>query len=115
MGNGILDIAVTGLATAQNQLLTASHNISNAGTPGFNRQQVLLSTNTPQSGGAGFIGRGVHSSTVQRIVARFHSMDQRMSQIRKAANLLRFQQAYQASSKIIEMSSTLFDSILRFG
>ncbi|NBQ68401.1 MAG: flagellar hook-associated protein FlgK, partial [Nitrosomonadaceae bacterium] len=33
----------------------------------------------------------------------------------EAANLLRFQQAYQASSKIIEMSSTLFDSILRFG
>lgn len=71
MGNGILDIAVTGLATAQNQLLTASHNISNAGTPGFNRQQVLLSTNTPQSGGAGFIGRGVHSSTVQRIYSQF--------------------------------------------
>lgn len=71
MGNGILDIAVTGLATAQNQLLTTSHNISNAGTPGFNRQQVLLSTNTPQSGGAGFIGRGVHSSTVQRIYSQF--------------------------------------------
>ncbi|NBQ67944.1 MAG: flagellar hook-associated protein FlgK, partial [Nitrosomonadaceae bacterium] len=71
MGNGILDIAVTGLATAQNQLLTASHNISNAGTPGFNRQQVLLSTNTPQSGGAGFVGRGVHSSTVQRIYSQF--------------------------------------------
>ncbi len=71
MGNGILDIAVSGLATAQNQLLTASHNISNAGTPGFNRQQVLLSTNTPQSGGAGFVGRGVHSSTVQRIYSQF--------------------------------------------
>jgi flagellar hook-associated protein 1 FlgK len=33
----------------------------------------------------------------------------------EAANLLRYQQAYQASSKVIEMSSTLFDSILRFG
>ncbi len=32
----------------------------------------------------------------------------------EAANLLRFQQAYQAASKIIEMSNTLFDSILRF-
>ncbi|UJO99081.1 MAG: flagellar hook-associated protein FlgK, partial [Nitrosomonas sp.] len=71
MGNGILDIAVSGLATAQNQLLTTSHNISNASTPGFNRQQVLLSTNTPQSGGAGFVGRGVHSSTVQRIYSQF--------------------------------------------
>ena len=31
----------------------------------------------------------------------------------EAANLMRFQQAYQASSKIIEMSNKLFDSILR--
>lgn len=31
----------------------------------------------------------------------------------EAANLMRFQQAYQAASKIIEMSNTLFDSILR--
>ena len=33
----------------------------------------------------------------------------------EAANLMRFQQAYQASSKVIEMSNTLFDSILRIG
>ena len=33
----------------------------------------------------------------------------------EAANLLRFQQVYQASSKVIELSKTLFDSILRFG
>ncbi|MGB0669170.1 MAG: flagellar basal body rod C-terminal domain-containing protein [Porticoccaceae bacterium] len=30
----------------------------------------------------------------------------------EAANLLRFQQAYQASAQIIQMSSKLFDSIL---
>jgi flagellar hook-associated protein 1 FlgK len=30
----------------------------------------------------------------------------------EAANLLRFQQAYQASSKCIEIANTLFDSIL---
>lgn len=99
MGNGILDIAVSGLATAQNQLLTASHNISNAGTPGFNRQEVLLSTNTPQSGGAGFIGRGVHSSTVQRIYNQFlvsqslqiqtqsQSLDSNYAQIKQLDNM----------------------------
>lgn len=31
----------------------------------------------------------------------------------EAANLIRFQQAFQASSKVIEISSSLFDSILR--
>lgn len=71
MGNSILDIGITGLLTAQNQLLTTSHNISNADTPGFKRQQVILNTNTPQSHGAGFVGRGVHSTTVQRIYSQF--------------------------------------------
>lgn len=32
----------------------------------------------------------------------------------EAANLLRFQQTYQASGKLIEMSNTLFDAVLRF-
>lgn len=32
----------------------------------------------------------------------------------EAANLMRFQQTYQASGKLIEMSNTLFDSVLRF-
>ena len=33
----------------------------------------------------------------------------------EAANLMRFQQAFQASSKVIEISNSLFDSILRIG
>lgn len=33
----------------------------------------------------------------------------------EAANLLRFQQAFQAASKVIEISGSLFDSILRIG
>jgi flagellar hook-associated protein 1 FlgK len=33
----------------------------------------------------------------------------------EAANLLRYQHAYQASSKVIEVASTLFDTILSIG
>jgi flagellar hook-associated protein 1 FlgK len=71
MGNSILNIGTSSLLTAQNQLLTAGHNISNADTPGFNRQQVVLSTNVPYSSGAGFIGQGVQSTAVQRIYNQF--------------------------------------------
>lgn len=71
MGNSILNIGVSGLLTAQNQLLTTSHNISNADTPGFNRQKVVLSTNVPYSGGSGFIGQGVQSTAVERIYSQF--------------------------------------------
>ena len=33
----------------------------------------------------------------------------------EAANLLRYQQAYQASAKVLEIASTLFDEILALG
>ncbi|AEJ01994.1 flagellar hook-associated protein FlgK [Nitrosomonas sp. Is79A3] len=100
MGNGILDIGITGLLTAQNQLLTTSHNISNADTPGYKRQQVVLSTNIPQSSGAGFVGRGVHSTTVQRIYNQFvvsqslqiqtqsQALDSYFGQIKQLDNML---------------------------
>jgi len=100
MGNGILDIGISGLLTAQNQLLTTSHNISNVATPGYNRQQVILNTNTPQSSGAGFVGRGVHSTTVQRIYNQFlvnqslqiqtqsQSLDSHFAQIKQLDDML---------------------------
>jgi len=100
MGNSILDIGVSGLLTAQSQLQTTSHNISNAGTPGYKRQQVILSSNIPQSSGAGFIGRGVHASTVQRIYDQFlvsqslqvqtqsQALDSNYAQIKQLDNML---------------------------
>ncbi len=71
MGSSILTVGVSGLLTSQNQLLTTGHNISNADTPNFSRQKVILSTNVPYSTGAGFIGQGVQSTTVERIYNQF--------------------------------------------
>ena len=71
MGNGIFGIGLSGLNAAQAGLLTTSHNISNASTPGYNRQQVVQSSNIPQLTGSGFIGQGVQVSTVKRIYSQF--------------------------------------------
>jgi flagellar hook-associated protein 1 FlgK len=71
MGNGIYGIGLSGLAAAQAGLLTASHNISNANTPGYSRQVVMLGTNQPQFTGAGFIGSGVNVTTVRRVYDDF--------------------------------------------
>lgn len=71
MGNSLANIGVSGLRTAQAQLLTTSHNISNASTPGYNRQQAIASTNIPDMRGNGFVGQGVQVSTVQRIFSQF--------------------------------------------
>ncbi|WP_350282021.1 flagellar hook-associated protein FlgK [Nitrosomonas sp.] len=71
MANSIMSVGVSGLQAAQVALLTTSHNISNATTPGYNRQQAIQSTNTPLAHGNGFIGRGVQVSTVQRIYSQY--------------------------------------------
>ena len=71
MGNGILGVSISGLNAAQANLQTATHNISNVNTPGYNRQEVIQSTNISLSSGSGFIGSGVRVSTVQRVYSEF--------------------------------------------
>lgn len=73
MGTSILNIGVTGLMTAQAGLTTTGHNISNAATPGFSRQQIVSSTNNPQYFGNGYLGQGANVESVVRIYNQFLS------------------------------------------
>lgn len=73
MGSSILNIGVTGLNAAQAGLLTTGHNISNASTPGYNRQQIVQSANTPLLTGSGFFGQGTNVQTVKRVYSQFLS------------------------------------------
>lgn len=56
---GMLDIGKTALYANTRALNIVSHNIANINTPGFSRQEALLSTTTPVFGKGGTIGRGV--------------------------------------------------------
>ncbi len=67
MGNSIFGIGISGLTAAQAGLVTTGHNISNASTPGFTRQEVVQVSNIPQFTGVGFLGQGVAVATVKRI------------------------------------------------
>lgn len=67
MGSSIFGIGISGMNAAQAGLITTGHNISNASTPGFNRQEIVQLSNIPQFSGAGFLGQGVAVSTVRRI------------------------------------------------
>lgn len=71
MGNGIFGIGITGLQAAQSGLLTAGHNIANATTPGYTRQQIIQTNAQPQLTGLGFIGTGANVVTVRRIFSEF--------------------------------------------
>lgn len=86
MGSSVFNIGVSGLAAAQAGLLTTGHNISNATTPGYNRQQIVQTTNTPQFTGAGFLGQGTNVENVRRIYNQ-HLANQVLSSQTRLAEL----------------------------
>lgn len=70
--SGLLSNAVSGLQASQNALRTAGHNISNANTAGYSRQEVNYATRPEQNiGSAGFIGSGVTTTSIERVVNEF--------------------------------------------
>jgi flagellar hook-associated protein 1 FlgK len=71
MTSSIFGIGVSGLNAAQAGLLVTGHNITNAATDGFHRQEAIQSTQTPQATGAGFFGKGVTVETVRRAYSQF--------------------------------------------
>lgn len=73
MGTQLYNIGITGLNAAQAALVTTGHNISNASTVGYTRQQVILGTNDPQLTGGGYLGQGARVETVRRIYSQFLS------------------------------------------
>lgn len=69
---GLLSIGVSGLQASQAQLNTVGHNITNADTAGYSRQQVTQKTAGGQYiGPAGFIGSGTTLQDVRRIYSGF--------------------------------------------
>lgn len=96
----IYSVGISGLNAAQTGILTTSHNISNASTPGFSRQQIFQTTNIPMLTGAGFVGQGTNVETIRRIYSEqlnervlsaqtgAAEMDSYLSQISQISNLL---------------------------
>lgn len=66
-----MSIGESALFAAQQQLATTSHNISNAGTPGFSRQVVQQASAGAQDQGNGFIGQGTKVNDVTRVYDGF--------------------------------------------
>ncbi len=62
----MLDIGKTALYANMRALNIVSHNIANINTPGFSRQEAILTTMTPVLGKGGTIGRGVAFLGIRR-------------------------------------------------
>jgi flagellar hook-associated protein 1 FlgK len=64
-------VGLSALNVAQLGLQTAGHNIANASTPGYHRQEIIQSTNIPLLTGAGFLGQGAHVDTITRQISKY--------------------------------------------
>jgi flagellar hook-associated protein 1 len=62
---GLFDIGKSAMFASQAALNITSHNIANVNTPGFSRQEVILSISRPVSIKGGFVGRGVTISGIK--------------------------------------------------
>ncbi len=101
---GLLSIGVSGLTASQAQLNTVGHNITNADTPGFSRQQVVQTSAGGQYiGPAGFIGSGTTLQDVRRMYSGFID-----TQLQSATALQGDTQSYLDS--INQINSLLADS-----
>jgi flagellar hook-associated protein 1 FlgK len=68
---GLLNIGLTGILGHQSALNTTGNNITNANTPGYNRQEVQFDTQVGRNTGAGYIGTGVQVTDIRRLANEF--------------------------------------------
>jgi|GEM_PF-520346 len=69
--SGILDMGRRALELAQMRVQTTAHNISNADTKSYSRQEVSSTTTRPELVPGGLLGTGVRPDTIERITSRF--------------------------------------------
>ena len=89
--------AVSGMNAAQLGIATTEHNIANASTPGFSRQQIVQAARNGQQTGAGFVGAGVDVSSVKRIYDQFLN-----AQVLQEQNQASYLTTYTTSMKQID-------------
>ncbi len=86
---GLLGIGQSALMAAYAQLQTTGHNIANANTPGYSRQEAVFATAGGTYTGGGFLGMGVDLVTVQRRYDRFLTGELASSTAASAADTAR--------------------------
>lgn len=84
--SSLLNIGSRSLTAAQGALTTVGHNIANANTFGYSRQEAVLATAGGMFTGAGFFGRGVDLVSVRRHYDQFLTTAVRSNAAQAAAD-----------------------------
>lgn len=93
-----LNVAARALNTNQSVLQTIGHNIANANTVGYSRQNASLSAVEGQLSGGGFYGKGVTIAAVTRSYDVFLTRQANATQTVASADAIRFGKMQQVES-----------------
>ena len=69
--NSLFDIAKSALSTTQLALTVTGHNVANVNTPGYSRQETVISERPPANGQPGMLGTGVQAVSIRRYADQF--------------------------------------------
>ncbi|MGF1696977.1 flagellar hook-associated protein FlgK [Vibrio kyushuensis] len=119
MASDLLNLGTQSVLTAQRQLNTTGHNISNANTDGYSRQSIIQGTNAPRQYGGETYGMGVHVEKVRRSWDQFAVNELNVSTTSHAfktdteenLDMLSSMLSSVASKKIPENLNEWFDSV----
>jgi flagellar hook-associated protein 1 len=114
MATNILNIGTTALNAAQVGISVTGHNIANASTPGYSRQEVVQTTAQAQNFGYGFLGQGTEVSQIRRnysevLAKQFNSAQSASSATNTYAN-----QMSQIDNILADSSAGLSPSFQKF-
>lgn len=112
--SGALEIGIAGLRAAQIGLQTTGHNITNASTPGYHRQEIVQSANTPVNTGAGFVGTGVNVDAVKRVYDQFLDLQVQTAQTQSSYLESYSAQISQFNNMVADPSSGLSPALQDF-
>lgn len=80
MSVSLYQTGVSGLLSAQQQLATTGHNITNVNTEGYNRQRAEQNASLGNVNGPNYIGSGTYIQDITRIYDQFSYKEQLQSQ-----------------------------------
>ncbi|MDC9580685.1 flagellar hook-associated protein FlgK [Xenorhabdus sp. PR6a] len=111
MSNSLMNTAMSGINAAQVAMSIVGNNISNSKTEGYNRQTTVMSQNNGSMSAVGFIGNGVHVSSINRQYNEFVDQQYNTAQTKYEALTTYNQQASQVENLLADNATSLSSSM----
>lgn len=114
MGSSVLNIGRTALNAAQIGLSVTGHNIANAASQGYSRQEVVQTAAMAQDFGFGFIGQGTNVSQIKRAYSAILTQQLNNAQTNSSANNAYAAQMSQIDNMLADSSAGLSPAFQQF-